>query len=104
MEVWPGVAYPLGASYDGKGVNFAVFSSKAEMVELCLFDPDDPKREILRAPMADLTGHVFHSFVPGLSPGALYGYRVKGPYAPEKGLRCDPSKLLTDPYAKALSG
>ncbi|MHB8877858.1 MAG: glycogen debranching protein GlgX [Myxococcaceae bacterium] len=104
MDVWPGVPYPLGATFDGKGVNFAVFSASAEGVELCLFDEADPNRELHRAPMADTTGHIWHSYLPGLRPGALYGYRVKGPYLPEKGHRFNPAKLLVDPYAKAISG
>jgi glycogen operon protein len=104
MDVWPGVPYPLGATFDGKGVNFAVFSSRAEGIDLCLYDPANPAREVFRAPMADLTGQVWHSYLPGLAPGALYGYRVKGPYAPEEGLRFNAAKLLVDPYAKAISG
>ncbi len=101
MEVWPGGPYPLGATYDGAGTNFALFSEVAEAVELCLFD-DDGKET--RVPLTERDALVWHGYLPRVSPGQRYGFRVHGPYAPEHGLRCDPSKLLLDPYAKAIEG
>ena len=100
-QVWPGTAYPLGATYDGTGTNFAIFSEVAEKVELCLFDADG-KEERIRLPEMD--GYVWHAFLPGIQPGQRYGYRVHGPYDPSQGLRCNPNKLLLDPYAKAIDG
>jgi glycogen operon protein len=102
--VWPGKPNPRGATFDGRGVNFAIFSRVATRVEVCLFDPADPTREIERFDLPEATGHTFHGFVPGLPAGSLYGLRVHGPYAPTRGHRCNPSKLLVDPYAKALLG
>jgi isoamylase len=104
QTVWPGRPHPRGATFDGEGVNFAVFSRVASRVEVCLFATDDPAREIDRFDLIETTGHVFHGYVPGLRPGQLYGLRVHGPYVPEQGHRCNPSKLLVDPYAKALWG
>ncbi|MEU3018628.1 glycogen debranching protein GlgX [Nocardiopsis sp. NPDC007018] len=101
VEVWPGSSYPLGATYDGSGTNFSLFSEAAEQVVLCLFDDDG---EETRVPLAEYDGFVWHGYLPGIGPGQRYGYRVHGPYAPEQGLRCNPNKLLTDPYAKALDG
>jgi isoamylase len=95
---------PLGATWDGDGVNFAVFSEHARKVELCLYDSDDPSRELACLGFRDHTGHVWHGYVPGLKPGQLYGYRVHGAYEPEHGLRFNPSKLLIDPYARAVHG
>jgi isoamylase len=103
-SVWPGRPFPLGATYDGQGVNFAVFSERAERIEVCLFDPKDPSREVDRVILPDLTRHVFHGYVPGLKPGILYGLRAHGPYEPAKGLRYNAAKLLVDPYARALCG
>jgi isoamylase len=100
-QVWPGAAYPLGAAYDGTGTNFAIFSEVAEKVELCLFQ-DDGSEERIRLPEMD--GFVWHAFLPGVQPGQKYGYRVHGPYDPAQGLRCNPNKLLLDPYAKAIDG
>jgi isoamylase len=100
-QVWPGNAYPLGATYDGTGTNFAIFSEVAEKVELCLFD-DDGTEERIRLPEMD--GYVWHAFLPGVQPGQRYGYRVHGPHDAGRGLRCNPSKLLLDPYAKAVDG
>ncbi len=97
-----GEPYPLGATYDGKGVNFALFSSTATKVELCLFDETGRYEERLVLP--EYTDEVFHGYIPKLKPGQLYGYRVYGPYEPEKGLRFNPNKLLIDPYAKLLTG
>jgi isoamylase len=100
-EMWPGKAYPLGATYDGSGSNFAVFSEVAESVELCLFDADGTETK-LKLPEVD--GFVWHGFVPDVEPGQRYGYRVHGPYDPASGRRCNPNKLLLDPYAKAIDG
>lgn len=93
--------YPLGASYDGAGVNFALFSQVAQKVELCLLDEED--RET-RVEMTEQNSYVWHNYLPGIQPGQRYGYRVYGPYDPAKGLRCNPNKLLLDPYAKAIEG
>jgi isoamylase len=101
MEVWPGTAYPLGATYDGSGTNFAVFSEVAERVELCLFDRNGGEGRVV---LPEVDGFVWHAFLPGIEPGQCYGYRVHGPDDPEKGLRCNPNKLLLDPYAKAIDG
>jgi len=102
--IWPGRTFPLGATPDAEGTNFAVYARHAEAVDLCLFDPADPNREIRRVRLPDKTGHVFHAYLPGVGPGALYGYRAYGPYEPEAGLRFNASKLLVDPYARAISG
>jgi isoamylase len=104
LEVWPGVPYPLGATYDGQGVNFAVSSENATAVHVCVFDERAPGVEVARLPLLDQTNHVFHGYVPGLRPGALYGLRAAGAWAPERGLRFNPDKLLVDPYARAFHG
>ncbi len=101
QEVWRGKAYPLGASYDGSGTNFALFSEVAERVELCLFDADDTETRIT---LPEVDAFVWHGFLPNIEPGQRYGYRVHGPYDPEGGHRCNPNKLLLDPYAKAIDG
>ncbi|MEK8088393.1 glycogen debranching protein GlgX [Thermithiobacillus plumbiphilus] len=101
--VWPGKPYPLGATWDGQGVNFALFSEHAEKVELCIFDPTG-RREIQRIEMPEQTDMVWHCYLPEARPGFLYGYRVHGPYAPEQGHRFNPNKLLIDPYAKDIQG
>ncbi|GAB3881710.1 glycogen debranching protein GlgX [Terrabacter terrigena] len=101
MEIWPGKPYPLGATYDGTGVNFAVFSEAADRVELCLVD-DELNETRLDLPEVD--GFVWHGYVPYVQPGQRYGFRVHGPYEPEHGHRCNPSKFLLDPYAKAIEG
>src|SRR6185437_1325479 len=99
----PGSHYPLGATWDGMGVNFAIFSENATEIEVCLFDePDAPATDTIL--LSESTGHVRHCYIPGLTIGQLYGYRVHGPYEPEQGLRFNPAKLLIDPYAKALAG
>ena len=103
LAVWPGSPYPLGATWDGEGVNFALFSERAEGVELCLFDPKG-RREVHRIAMRWQTDHVWHCYLPEVRPGALYGYRVHGRYAPKDGLRFNANKLLIDPYAKAIVG
>ena len=102
-RVWPGKSYPLGAVWDGKGVNFALFSAHAEKVELCLFDSSG-QREIERLALPEHTDQIWHGYVPGLWPGALYGYRVSGPYEPQLGHRFNHHKLLLDPYAKQFYG
>ncbi|MDA1131713.1 MAG: glycogen debranching protein GlgX, partial [Proteobacteria bacterium] len=102
-EVWPGLPYPLGATWDGRGVNFALFSENAEKVELCLFDARG-RREIARVVLTEYTDQIWHGYLPGLRPGALYGYRVYGAYDPERGHRFNHHKLLLDPYAKSLVG
>ncbi|HEX2030454.1 MAG TPA: glycogen debranching protein GlgX [Actinomycetota bacterium] len=104
LRVWPGSPYPLGATWDGEGVNFALFSENATGVELCLFDGPEAERESARVPLSERTDLIWHAYLPDARPGLLYGYRVHGPYAPEKGHRFNPSKLLLDPYAKSVSG
>jgi isoamylase len=102
--VWPGAPSPLGATFDGEGTNFAVYARHAEALELCLYDPQDPGREMRRIQVRERTGHVWHAYLPGIRPGTLYGYRASGPYEPENGLRFNPAKVLVDPYARAISG
>ncbi|HRD66294.1 MAG TPA: glycogen debranching protein GlgX [Candidatus Competibacter sp.] len=102
-RVWPGKPYPLGATWDGKGVNFALFSAHAEKVELCLFDSSG-QREIERLTLPENTDQIWHGYIPGLWPGTLYGYRVSGPYEPQLGHRFNHHKLLLDPYAKQFYG
>jgi glycogen operon protein len=101
MNTQPGAPYPLGATWDGAGVNFALFSENATGVELCLFEGADGNEERTLA-VGEQTNGVWHIFVPGLGPGQRYGYRVHGPYAPERGHRFNPAKLLLDPYSRAL--
>ncbi len=101
MKVWPGSPYPLGATYDGAGTNFSLFSGIAEKVELCLFDSQG--RET-RVELPEVTGHCWHGYLPGVEPCQHYGFRVHGPWQPEEGHRCNPAKLLLDPYAKAVDG
>lgn len=105
MRVLPGKSYPLGATYDGKGANFALFSENAESVELCLFEADSGgDRETARIRLSEQTDLVWHCYLSAIEPGQLYGYRVHGPYAPAEGHRFNSNKLLIDPYAKALAG
>jgi isoamylase len=104
MRVWPGSPHPLGSTWDGEGVNFALFSEHATAVELCLFDRADDAREAARVPLTERDGFVWHARLPDMRPGQLYGYRVHGPWAPGDGHRFNPAKLLIDPYARALSG
>jgi len=99
----PGKPYPLGATWDGSGVNFALYSEHATGVELCLYDAR-ARREAARLALTEQTAFVWHTYIPGLQPGQLYGYRVHGPWDPAQGLRFNPAKLLIDPYAKAISG
>ncbi len=103
IAVKPGVDYPLGATFDGEGVNFAIFSEHATGVELCLFRSRDDSHESHRIKLTDRTGFVWHCYLPGLMPGALYGYRIYGPFDPEAGHRFNPSKILLDPYARIVS-
>jgi glycogen operon protein len=100
-ELWPGEPRPLGAHYDGAGTNFSLFSSVAERVELCLFDDEGTEQRI---ELHERTADCWHGYVPGVAPGRRYGFRVHGPWAPESGQRCNPAKLLLDPYAKAIEG
>jgi len=102
MRVWTGHPYPLGATWDGVGVNFALFSEHATGVELCLFDSPYAGRESVRIPLVERTDQVWHGYLPDVRPGQLYGFRVYGPYEPAKGHRFNPHKLLVDPYAKAM--
>lgn len=101
MQAWPGAPYPLGATFDGNGTNFALFSEGAERVELCLFDDEG---EETRVELRDVDAFVWHGYLPTIQPGQRYGYRVHGPYDPSRGLRFNASKLLLDPYAKAVEG
>ncbi len=101
LEVWPGRAYPLGASFDGTGTNFSLFTEVAEAVELCLFDNEGQER---RVPLDEADAFSWHAYLPNVGPGQRYGYRVHGPYSPKDGVRCNPSKLLLDPYARAIEG
>jgi isoamylase len=104
MRVWPGRPYPLGATWDGTGVNFALFSEHATGVELCLFRDADDTGEAAKIQLTERTDQVWHCYLPDARPGQYYGYRVHGPYAPEEGHRFNPAKLLIDPYAKAITG
>lgn len=101
VKIWPGLPYPLGATYDGSGTNFSIFSEVAEQVELCLFDEDGQESRI---ELPEVTGHCWHGYLPGVEPGQRYGFRVHGPWTPEHGHRCNAAKLLLDPYAKAIEG
>ncbi|MEZ6066154.1 MAG: alpha-amylase family glycosyl hydrolase [Planctomycetaceae bacterium] len=102
QPVWPGNPYPLGASWDGSGVNFALFSEHATSVELCLFDSERDRKESVRIPMRERTDYVWHCYIPGIRPGQLYGYRVDGPYEPHHGHRFNAHKVLLDPYALSI--
>ncbi len=104
LRIWPGLPQPLGAGWDGEGVNFALFSEHAERVELCLYDSTNPRRETARVTLPERTNHVWHGYMPDIRPSQLYGYRVYGPNAPAQGHRFNPNKLLLDPYAKAVVG
>jgi glycogen operon protein len=101
VETWPGRPYPLGAAYDGGGTNFSLFSEVADAVELCLFSDDGAEQ---RVPLEEVDGFCWHAYLPSVSPGQRYGYRVHGPWNPAAGQRCNPAKLLLDPYAKAVEG
>ncbi|MDK7213981.1 glycogen debranching protein GlgX [Corynebacterium pyruviciproducens] len=101
LEIWPGQSYPLGSTYDGAGTNFALFSDIADKVELCLLDKENNET---RVELTEVDANIWHAYLPGIQPGQRYGYRVHGPYDPANGHRCDPSKLLVDPYSRAFDG
>src|SRR5207253_10346647 len=101
VKLWPGSPYPLGATYDGSGTNFSVFSEVATRVELCLFDEAGNQT---CADFPETTAFLWHGYAPNISPGQRYGFRVHGPWEPQAGHRCNPSKLLLDPYGKAVAG
>ncbi len=90
-RIWPGSPYPLGATYDGEGTNFAVYSRHASKVELCLYDPARPERQLDAVVLPNRSSFVWHAYLPGVRPGALYGFRAHGPYEPEEGLRYNPA-------------
>src|SRR5919197_1833668 len=104
MRVWRGSPYPLGATWDGQGVNFALFSEHATGVELCLFDAPDQADQTQLIRLTEFTDQVWHAYLPDVRPGQLYAYRVHGPYEPHKGLRFNPANLVLDAYAKAITG
>jgi len=104
MRIWPGFPYPQGATWDGEGVNFAIFSEHGGAVDLCLYERPDDARETHRIRLRERTDLIWHCYLPDVRPGQLYGYRIHGPYEPEHGHRFNPNKLLIDPYAKAVSG
>src|SRR5688572_29544327 len=101
MDIWPGTPYPLGATYDGSGVNFALFSEVAERVELSLLDDDFDE---IRIDLNEVDGFVWHAYIPGLQPGQRYGFRVHGPLRPMEGLHANAEQRLLDPYSKAIDG
>src|SRR5215467_86717 len=102
-SILPGKPYPQGATWDGTGVNFSIYSEKATKVELCLFDEvDSGESECVN--IRESTGFVWHCYLPGVKPGQLYGYRIHGPYEPERGERFNPGKLVIDPYSRAVAG
>jgi glycogen operon protein len=104
LKVLPGRPSPLGATWDGQGTNFALYSQHATRVELCLFDARDPSKEYERVEIENVSRHIWHTYLPGIRPGQLYGYRVHGPYEPDQGHRFNPAKLVIDPYARAITG
>lgn len=104
ITVYPGSPYPLGAMWDGNGVNFAIYADNATGVELCLFNSADDDKESINVKLVERSHQVWHAYLPDIKPGQLYGYRVHGPYEPENGHRFNPNKLLIDPYAKAIAG
>jgi isoamylase len=104
IVVYPGRPYPLGSTWDGEGINFAIYADHATDVELCLFNDEDDQSEFIKIKLAERTHHIWHIYIPGLAPGQLYGYRVSGPFDPENGHRYNANKLLIDPYAKGIAG
>jgi isoamylase len=102
-SVYPGQPYPLGATWDGEGVNFAIYAENASAIDLCLFDGLNDEKETDKIHINEVSHHVWHAYIPGIKPGQHYGYRAHGPYDPLNGLRYNPNKLLIDPYAKAIS-
>src|SRR5688572_26229090 len=103
-KIFPGKPFPLGATWDGSGVNFAIYSENASSVELCLFSSQEDEVEKSCITLPERTSSIWHGYLPGIKPGQLYGYRVQGPYEPGNGHRFNASKLLMDPYAKAIAG
>ena len=103
MRIWPGRPYPLGATWDGSGTNFAIYSENATKVELCLFDSAESEKESTRIALREQTDMVWHVYLPDVPPGQVYGYRVDGPYKPSEGHRFNANKVLLDPYAKAIA-
>lgn len=103
-KILTGSPYPLGATYDGKGVNFSIYAENAEGIDLCLFNSTNDPTESVKIRIKERTHQVWHAYVPDLHPGQLYGYRVHGPYEPQNGHRFNPNKLLIDPYTKAIAG
>src|SRR5690348_1105341 len=101
---YPGHPYPLGATWDGEGVNFAIYSENATRVDLCLFDEPKGASEKECVRLTERSNHVWHIYLPGIQPGQLYGYRMEGPFEPQQGHRYNRNKLLIDPYAKAIAG
>ena len=104
IKSYPGSPYPLGATWDGNGVNFALYTEKATAVELCLFNKPHDEKEVAKIKMTERSYQVWHIYIPDLKPGQLYGFRVHGAYEPKNGERFNPNKLLLDPYAKAIAG
>src|SRR5438046_6724093 len=104
VKTWLGFPYPLGATWLGNGVNFALFSEAASSVDLCLFDNIDARQENVRIPVTEHTDQVCHVFLPDVRPRQLYGFRVSGAYEPDRGLRFKSARLLLDPYATAIAG
>jgi glycogen operon protein len=104
QSAWPGVPYPLGATWDGEGTNFALYSELAYEVELCIYANERDEHPSATYRLRERTAFVWHGYVPGIGPGAFYGFRVNGPYVAGEGQRCNPFKLLIDPYARALAG
>src|SRR5215210_3848866 len=102
-RVWPGRPSPLGATWNGDGVNFTLFSEGATQVELCLFDSPDARSESQRIALPEQTAYVWHGFLPDVKPGQIYGYRVDGPHEPARGQRFNSRKVLLDPYAKSIA-
>ncbi|HYV38333.1 MAG TPA: glycogen debranching enzyme GlgX, partial [Gemmataceae bacterium] len=102
MRIWPGRSYPLGATWDGAGVNFALFTENATKVELCLFDSIDATKEAERIVLPERAEQVSHAYLPDVLPGQLYGYRVHGPYEPAKGHRFNSNKVVLDPYSRSI--
>ena len=102
MRLWPGHPYPLGATWDGAGVNFAIYAENATKVELCLFDSADAEKESQRITLKEYTDKVWHVYLPDVLSGQLYGYRFHGPFDPSKGHRFNPNKIVLDPYAKLI--
>ena len=103
MRAWPGDPYPLGSTWTGVGVNFALFSAHGTKVELCLFDSPNAEKESARIALQEQTDQIWHAFLPDARPNQLYGYRVHGPYEPTAGHRFNPNKIVMDPYAKSVA-